>query len=136
MDLSVERVEFINAFTQWPKGLFPGVSSLIKRLRKQYTIACFSNSNELHWPRLMKEMDLDKMFDCHFASHLMGKLKPDRESFEYVLQSLNCRASSVLFLDDNEINVKSAREIGMIAYRVKEPNAIEKLLEEVGINNF
>ena len=135
MDLPVGEPEFINAFRQWPKGLFPGVSNLIERLKNNYTLACLSNSNALHWPILMKEMGLEKMFKYHFASHLMSKLKPDKESYEYVLQCLDCKASSVLFLDDNDINVKSAKEIGMIAYRVKGPREIEHVLSQIGILN-
>jgi putative hydrolase of the HAD superfamily len=73
------------------------------------------------------------MFDQHFASHLTGKLKPDRESFEHVLQSLNCDPSAILFLDDNEMNVKAARSIGIIAYRTEGAQEAEKILEKIGI---
>ncbi len=135
MDLPVERNEFINAFTQWPRGLFPGVSSLIEVLKGHFTLACFSNSNVLHWPRLMTEMGIGSMFDHQFASHLMGKLKPDLDSFEYVLQSLDCEASSILFLDDNEINVRSATQVGMIAHKVSGPHEIKKILRETDIFN-
>jgi len=133
MDLPVEKTEFIDRFREWPKGLFPGVSGLMKKLKRRYTLACLSNSNVVHWPILMKEMGLEKMFQYCFASHLMRKLKPDRDSFEYVLQQLGCKASSVLFLDDNDINVKSAREIGMIAYRAAGPREIEHALGQAGI---
>jgi glucose-1-phosphatase len=133
MDLPVGQTEFINVFSRWPKGLFPGVSELIEKLRKHFTLACFSNSNELHWPRLMTEMGLDNMFDFHFASHLMGKLKPDLESFEYVLQNLDRKASSVLFLDDNEINVRSARKAGIEAYRVRGTNEIKQVFKDENI---
>ena len=135
MDLPVGKAEFIQRFRKWPKGLFPGVPDLIQRLKNNYTLACLSNSNVLHWPILMKEMGLEKMFQYHFASHLMGKVKPDKESFVYVLQRLGCNASSVLFLDDNDINVKSAKEIGMIAYRVKSPGEIENALGQAGLLN-
>ena len=111
MDLQVGKAEFIHRFKRWPKGLFPGVADLMERLRNTYTLACMSNSNILHWPILMKDMGLEKMFHYHFASHLMKTLKPDKASFEYVLQGLDCKASAVLFLDDNDINIKSAREI-------------------------
>jgi putative hydrolase of the HAD superfamily len=133
MDLPVKKAEFIDAFRQWPKGLFPGVTRLMERLRKNYTLACLSNTNELHWPRLMNEMGLDKLFTHHFASHLMGRLKPDKEAFEYVLAQLDCSAPSVLFLDDNPINVISAEKIGMIAHRVKGPKDIEHVLGKAGI---
>jgi glucose-1-phosphatase len=135
MDLPVTRADFINRFTKWPKGLFPGVPQLIDRLKTNYTLACFSNSNVLHWPILMKEMGLEAMFRYHFASHLMGKAKPDKDSFEYVLDCLDSKASSVLFLDDNVINVNSAREMGMIAHTVKGPWEIEQALSKDGLLN-
>ncbi len=133
MDLPVGKDEFIAAFSQWPQGLFSGATDLIERLKPHYTLACFSNTNELHWPRLMIEMGLDQMLDFFFASHIMGKLKPDRTAFECVLRSLDCEPSTVLFLDDNEINVKSAEEIGMIAHKVNGPREIEKTLVAHGL---
>lgn len=133
MDLPVGKAEFIQRFKEWPKGLFPGVPRLMERLKGTYTLACLSNSNVLHWPILMKDMGLETMFQYHFASHLMHKLKPDRESYEHVLQHIGCKASSVLFLDDNDINVKSAREIGMTAYRVAGHEDIAQALQETGL---
>lgn len=128
MKLSVGKTEFIRSFTQWPRGLFPGVEDLIKSLKNHFTLACLSNSNELHWPRLMNEMGLDTMFDHYFASHLTGRIKPDPDSFEYVLECLDCEAKSVLFFDDNDLNVQSARKIGMAAYKVKGPADINAFL--------
>jgi len=128
MSLPVGMTEFIDIFTKWPRGLFPGVSDLVNKLKKLKTLACFSNSNELHWPRLMKDMGIEKMFNYHFASHKIGKLKPDKESFEYVLKSLDCHPASVLFFDDNELNVSGAKEIGMIAYKARGPQEIEDYL--------
>ena len=78
-------------------------------------------------------MGLEKMFQYHFASHLIHKVKPDRESFEYVLKNIGCKASLVLFLDDNDINVKSGKEIGMTAYRVAGPGDIAHALGQAGI---
>jgi putative hydrolase of the HAD superfamily len=132
MNLPVGIAEFIDNFTHWPSGLFPGVPDLLKRLSHR-TLACFSNSNELHWPRLMKEMGLEKMLNYHFASHEMGKLKPDKEAFAHVLNSLGCHPSSVLFFDDNELNVKSAREMGLMAYQAKGPQEVEDILVDMKI---
>ena len=133
MNLPIKRNEFLKAFTQLPKGLYPDADRLIERCRNRYFIACLSNTNALHWQRLTHEMGIDTMFDQHFASHLTGKLKPDRESFEHVLQSLNCNPSAILFLDDNEINVKAAKSVGMIAYRAEGAQNAENILEEIGI---
>jgi len=133
MNLPIKRNDFLKTFTQLPKGLYPDAGRLIQRCRERYFTASMSNTNALHWQRLTHEMGIDRMFDQHFASHLTGKLKPDRESFEYVLQSLNCDPSAVLFLDDNEINIKGAISVGMISYRAKGPQEAENILEEIGI---
>ena len=134
-NLPIKRNEFLNAFTQLPKGLYPDAHRLIERCRDRYFIACLSNTNALHWQRLTHEMGIDRMFDQHFASHLTGKLKPDRESFEHVLKRLNCDPPAIIFLDDNEINVTAARSLGIIAYRVQGIREAEKILEKTGVLN-
>ena len=133
LDLSVGRNEFIRSFIQWPRRLYPEAIRLIERLNQDYTLACLSNSNELHWHRLINEMGIDKIFSKHFISHLTGKLKPDPEAFEHVLLNLNCDASATLFLDDNELNVKSAQKVGLIAKRVRGIEETKEYLKKIGI---
>ena len=133
MQLPVSGDEFIKAFSQWPSGLFPDVPDLIDGLHGSYTLACLSNSNELHWDRIMEEMAIEELLDHHFASHLIGKIKPDMDAFEHVLDSLVCKASDVLFMDDNEVNVITARKIGMHAHQVKGPPEIQNLFVEIGV---
>ena len=133
MQLPVSADEFIQRFRAWPKGLYPGVTKLLDRLRTDYTLACFSNSNDLHWPILMDDMGMAALFEYRFASHLMGRVKPDKEAFQYVLEGLNCDPASVLFLDDNGINVRSATEVGMRAHRARGPLEIEQVLLDTRI---
>ncbi|MBW1959305.1 MAG: HAD family phosphatase [Deltaproteobacteria bacterium] len=133
INLPIKRDDFLKAFTQLPKGLYADAVRLIQRCREHYYTASLSNTNALHWQRLTHEMGIHRMFDQHFPSHLTGKLKPDRESFEYVLQILHCDPSAIIFLDDNEINVKGARSVGMIAYLANGPREAENILEEIGI---
>jgi len=133
MDLPVATHEFIERFIHWPRGLLPGVPQLLEGLENDYTLACFSNSNSLHWPILMHDMALDTKFSFHFGSHLMGKVKPDKEAFDHVIRQLNCRPSSILFFDDNILNVRGALEAGIAAYQVQGPQEIERVLEKTGI---
>jgi len=133
MNLPVAKHEFIDRLIHWPRGLFPGVPQLLDKLGANYELACFSNSNKLHWPILMHDMGLETKFSYQFGSHLIGKVKPDKEAFDYVIKQLNCDPASVLFLDDNIINVKSALKNGMVAYRVQGPQEIERVLEQTGI---
>jgi putative hydrolase of the HAD superfamily len=134
MDLAVEKSEFLDRFYQWPRGLFPGVTELLASLRERHTLACLSNTNELHWPRLMHEMGLEQMLDHHFPSHLLGMLKPDVEVFKHVVQCLSCKPGAILFFDDNAINVESAREAGMVAHRARGPEDIRKIYDELELS--
>ena len=133
MELSVTPEEFIPAFTNWPRGLYPGVSELLEKLRNNFTLVSLSNTNELHWPRLMNEMGLSDKFTQHFPSHLTGKLKPDLDAFKYVLETMKQDADKILFLDDNEVNVQGALKLGMKSETVKGIKEVEKYLTDTGL---
>ena len=113
LELGVEPALFLESFAGWPTGLYPGVHELIARIPAHVTRALLSNSNALHWPRVEDEFGLGALFEHRFVSHLTGRIKPDRDSFEHVVSSLGCDAASVFFLDDNLMNVEAAREAGM-----------------------
>ena len=133
MALPVERDELLREFTSWTLGVFPGALDLVGRIPRRYTRATLCNTNALHWPRLMLEMHLAGAFDHHFASHLMGKIKPDEEVFQHVTDTLRCAAEEVLFLDDNQLNVAGAQRAGMRAVQVRGIAAAERILQETGV---
>ena len=133
MKLLVAPEEILAYFTFWPKGLFPGTKALIGKILPHYSLAIFSNTNELHWPRLMTEMELEGCFDYYFASFKIGMAKPDPAAFRYVVNALSCEPSEILFLDDSRMNVDAARLVGMKAERVSGIGQVEKILSEYGV---
>jgi putative hydrolase of the HAD superfamily len=130
---SIDPQRFLESFAAWPTGLYPGALELAASVPPRCRRALLSNSNVLHWPRVLDEMGLGAVFEEHFASHLMGRIKPDAECFEFVLQQLRCPAASVLFLDDNLLNVEAARALGMQARLVRGPQQAALALQESGI---
>jgi FMN phosphatase YigB (HAD superfamily) len=133
MALPVAREKLLEEFTLWPRGLFPGALALVRQIPSRYTRATLSNSNAVHWPRLMKELQLAGAFDHHFASHLICRVKPDEEAFHHVTSSLRCDAAQILFLDDNKLNVEAAASVGMNAVQVKGVAAAERALRKAGV---
>jgi putative hydrolase of the HAD superfamily len=131
--LEMDAGRFLESFTYWPSALYPGALEMIGRIPPRYRRALLSNSNVLHWGRVLDEMGLGALFEHQFASHLMGKIKPDAEAFEHVLDSLGCRASQVLFLDDNALNVQAARSLGMRAQQVRGVHEAQLSLQQAGI---
>ena len=133
MSLPVGPDEFIEEFTWWPRGLFPGALELINSIPAGYTLAVLSNSNAIHWPRMMEKLGLAGRFEYFFASHLIGKIKPDIEIYEHVLAELRCDPAAVLYVDDNLPNVETARSLGIQAEETKGIDAVQRVLERRGI---
>ena len=77
-------------------------------------------------------MRLAEAFDHHFASHLVGKIKPDEEVFHHGTGRLNCPPDEILFLDDTQLTIEAAERVGMKATQVKGVAAAERALLEAG----
>jgi HAD superfamily hydrolase (TIGR01509 family) len=131
--LCVDPQEFLRSFVEWPTGLYPGTLEMLARIPRSYRRALLSNSNSLHWPRVLNEMNLGSAFDSHFVSHLTGRIKPDAGAFLHVVESIGCVPANVLFLDDNKINVEAARNIGMQAVHVQGTAQVQSALTELKI---
>jgi glucose-1-phosphatase len=126
--LSIDPRSFLDSFVGWPTGLYPGTLEMLSRIPRHYRRALLSNSNPLHWPRVLDEMRLGAAFDTHFVSHLTGHIKPDAGAFEHVLASLGADPAEVLFLDDNLLNIEAAHQLGLQAVRVRGLGEAEQAL--------
>ena len=97
----------------------PDVFELVDRLAEVRPAYCYTNSNPEHesiWgSRLREEL---QVFREVFNSSTTGLRKPDVEAFVDVADRMNCPPQSVLFLDDNRLNVEGAKECGMQAAHV------------------
>ncbi len=113
--------EFIEAFSSWPKGLYPGAAELLSRLRGRYTLACLSNSNPIHWERFA---GFHGLFEIRLSSHLLGQVKPDPACFERALQECGVKPFQAAFFDDSFANVAAARTLGIRAFHV---NGLDEL---------
>ena len=133
LSLSISTDEFLEYFTSLPIGPFPGALDTLQALKNRYKTALFSNTNTIHWERKMTQMELKPAFDYHFASHLMGKVKPDIEAFDFVVNELAVSPSEILFFDDNEMNVDAAKQVGINAIRVIGFDQLQDALNEFDI---
>jgi putative hydrolase of the HAD superfamily len=131
--LPIPPERFLESFADWPMELYPGTSDMLSRIPDSFRCAVLSNSNALHWPRIVTDLNLGGLIDRHFVSHLTGRIKPDAEAFAHVVESLECRPAEVLFFDDNQLNVDAAQAFGMRAVRVRGSGEAHRALIEFGI---
>lgn len=126
--ISMAPEEFLAQFESWPKQFSSESLALVRMLRRDFRVACLSNSNELHWQRFAP---YQAEFDVALSSHLMGVVKPDAEAFSLALLRCGAAPDEVLYFDDSLANVHAARAAGIRTLHVEGlPEVIGSLRQE------
>lgn len=133
LELPVEPEQLLDDFPMWISHVLPGARELLGDVSRGVRRGTLSNSNPLHWTRIMDEMGLGTFFDTHFASHVTGRTKPDLDAFEHALESLDCSPGAIVFIDDNQLNVDAARRVGIHAHRTLGPLDAREVLDRYGL---
>lgn len=120
-------------FTKWPVGFYNGAPELLTTLRSTHELAVLSNTNPLHWPRVIDEFRLPDYCNRLFASHQLGLVKPDPEIFRVVLEALGAAAERVLYFDDNAANVDAAAALGLRSLQVRGIEQVRRALRDLTI---
>ena len=74
-----------------------------------------------------------KEFDFATFSGEVRLIKPDPAIYKHTLRGLDVTASEALFLDDREVNIRAAQELGIYSLRFE---SIEKLRRELSDAGF
>ena len=134
LGLSISPAEFLADFRSWLAGPYDGASEVVELVRSRgLAVASFSNSNEVHWPIMESHQDTGSLFEQNFPSHKIGICKPRPAAFAEVARLWRRNPSTILFLDDNEVNCAGARSSGMRARRVDGPEGARQALADEGI---
>ena len=98
-----------------------------------YRLALLTN-NVREWEPVWRSMlPVDEIFELVVDSAFVGCRKPERRIYEIALERLGLPAASCLFVDDVEVNVETARDLGLAAihFRANE-QAIPELRAVLG----
>lgn len=86
--------------------------NLIPTLQRKVKVGCLSNTNSIHWDKLLDSYEFMQNFDRRFASQIVGCAKPQREIYERVSTNLGAHPRQILFFDDRLENVEGALRLG------------------------
>jgi putative hydrolase of the HAD superfamily len=131
--LPVSPEAFLAEFSEWPVGPFPGAIDLVREVRAVVPVGCLSNTNTLHWESRFAHWPMMELFDFHLLSFELGALKPDPEMFDLVAAALPATRSTVLFLDDVQLNVDAAEAAGLQAARARGVAEARAVLADAGV---
>ncbi|MDD5065862.1 MAG: HAD-IA family hydrolase [bacterium] len=97
-----------------------GMMKLLKDLKKKgYRIILLSNTNEVHFEYIRPKLDNFRLFDRLYASHLLHLVKPGKKIFRYMLNDLNAGPKEVLYIDDTQENIGTAKSLGIRTLKVR-----------------
>lgn len=129
------KEKIIEAWNAMILGFQPDIIKLLTRLREEYRLFLLSNTNVLHEVyyndilRLKHGIpNLTDIFEKVYYSHDVNMRKPDHEIFQHVLADSRLNASETLYVDDTEIHVKAAMDLGMHAFHLRLPQRLTEVL--------
>ena len=92
------------------------ITDVIQRLRATGLYCGLATNQQSYRARYMSEtLGYQTLFNATFYSCDLGYRKPDVRYFEAILETLSFPPRDILFIDDNEPNVKAAHQVGLNA---------------------
>lgn len=108
---------------------FYSTKDIVRKLKDKYRVACISNISRVTAEYYMKEKQFE-VFDNVFFSCDLGCVKPSKEIFSKALSVMELDANEVIFIDDKEINLPEAREMGIDCIVFESEEKLEKELKK------
>ena len=96
---------------------YKDVADYEKSLKDKCYIGILSNLTVFDKERLDRQVDLSK-YDYVFLSFELSCKKPGREIYEKVIKQLPFKPEDILFIDDRQDNIDTAKEFGWNTFRV------------------
>ena len=87
----------------------------IQKLRKKGILcAVATNQDKYRTQYMLEKMGFNHSFDNLFASAHLGEVKKSEGFFEVIVKEYKAEPNEVVFWDDDESHVNSARKVGII----------------------
>ena len=106
----------------------PGMTDLLKTLRKKLPVGLLSNTDPLHWQRIIHDYAYVAALEHPTLSFQEGLTKPTAEIYRIAARRVHTPPKQCLFIDDLQTNVDAARNIGMDAILCHSPHQIRQEL--------
>lgn len=131
--LSISPDQLVAAFT----GIFtpvPSTFGLIKRLKGRYRLGLLSNTNECHYERYFRQVEVFPLFDSVTLSFQVGEMKPGERIYRDALDKLQALPAECVFIDDIAEYAEGARRIGMRGIRYVSHDGLVTELRSHGVD--
>ncbi len=93
----------------------PEMKKFLKHLhnKKKYRLFLLSNTNPLHFNYIKVNFPYINLVNTFILSYKLGFTKPDRRIYKTVIEKYELIPGETLFIDDMEINCRTAEKFGI-----------------------
>ena len=109
----------IRIYDNWIYNLpeVEGMRSLAEALRRDFGVHLYLLSNiGVYFAEHASEIPVLSVFDRCFFSAVVGRVKPSADIFALLCEQTGAKPEETVFIDDNEKNIRGAREFGIVGY--------------------
>ncbi|PJD97043.1 MAG: hypothetical protein CK425_04605 [Parachlamydia sp.] len=110
----------------------PETIAIVKALQKEgYQTGMLSDVTQ-YQAEVIRKLGFYDLFNPVLLSYEIGVKKPNAKAFKILLKTLQEPASNVLFIDDRQENVESAKNLGIDSIQFISPEQLKNELEKRG----
>jgi glucose-1-phosphatase len=129
----LDRLQILTIFT----CMFEINSEVVKiaeKLSSSFVVSLLSNTNPLHFYRIMCDYPELHFFQDPVASFQVNALKPGREIYRRACERLAYEPRHCALIDDRIENVQAANDFGMLGIHYQSPELLKTELRNIDIN--
>lgn len=117
------------------KGEIEGTVKVLEKLKDREDLKLYALTNWSHetFPVALKRFEFLQWFHGRLVSGEEKMRKPFVEIYELLLKRYDINASTAVYIDDNERNLKPAHALGLHTIHFKSPHQLEEEFVKLGI---
>jgi 2-haloacid dehalogenase len=117
------------------KGEIEGSVKVLEKIKDRQDLKLYALTNWSHetFPVALKRFEFLQWFHGRLVSGEEKLRKPFVEIYELLLNRYSINPDTAIYIDDNEKNLKPAKELGLYTIHFKSPAQLEEELKKINI---
>lgn len=113
-----------------PRKINKKVFDFVKECKSLgYMLVIASNASKGSFEWRSNEYGLMDVFDGRIISSDIGMRKPSKKFFKYMVDVLSYEPNEMLFIDDSQINIDEAKDLGINCIKYEREGSLDKIRE-------
>jgi len=125
-------------FSRWEEmiaGIFSDTVQILSELKDaEYPLAALSNWSSETFPIVNARYEFLDWFEPLILSGHVGLVKPDHQIFNLLLCSVDRDSKDCIYIDDMEVNIKAASEVGFSTILFSSSEQLRRDLKSLGVD--